>query len=255
MDTTRLQGRVALITGAGQGIGRAIARRYLQEGARVMIVDSDSQAANDAREEYHNLGSVACLQADVGHQEEVTRMVQATVEAFGHLDILVNNAGIMVRKPPTRLTVEEWNRVLAVNLTAPWLAARQAAEQLARRQGAIINIASSRALMSEPDTEAYSASKGGLVALTHALAVSLGPKVRVNAIAPGWIVVDEWRKLGQRQQPQLSEADHSQHPVGRVGHPEDIAALAAFLASPEAGFITGSCYMADGGMTRKMIYV
>jgi NAD(P)-dependent dehydrogenase (short-subunit alcohol dehydrogenase family) len=109
--------------------------------------------------------------------------------------------------------------------------------------------------MTEPNTEAYSASKGGIVALTHALAVLLGPEVRVNCISPGWIDTSAWQKRRGRKRPALSEADHAQHPAGRVGTPEDIASLAAYLASPEAGFITGANFVADGGMTRKMIYV
>jgi hypothetical protein len=109
--------------------------------------------------------------------------------------------------------------------------------------------------MSEANTEAYSASKGGIVALTHAMAVSLGPEVRVNCISPGWIEVSAWRKGRKRKKPALSEADHAQHPAGRVGTPEDIASLAAYLVSGEAGFITGANFVADGGMTRKMIYV
>ncbi|MBS1113574.1 MAG: short-chain dehydrogenase/reductase [Nitrospirae bacterium] len=109
--------------------------------------------------------------------------------------------------------------------------------------------------MSEPDTEAYSASKGGIVALTHALSISLGPEIRVNCISPGWIEVRGWRKKSRRDKPDLSETDHSQHPAGRVGKPEDIASLAEFLISDQAGFVTGANFIADGGMTRKMIYL
>jgi NAD(P)-dependent dehydrogenase (short-subunit alcohol dehydrogenase family) len=120
--------------------------------------------------------------------------------------------------------------------------------------GSIVNIASTRALQSEANTEAYSASKGGVVALTHALAVSLGPDIRVNCISPGWIAVDDWKKSARRKQPVLRPEDHAQHPVGRVGHPEDIAALAAYLISSKASFITGQNFVVDGGMTKKMIY-
>jgi NAD(P)-dependent dehydrogenase (short-subunit alcohol dehydrogenase family) len=126
---------------------------------------------------------------------------------------------------------------------------------LRRSRGTIVNIASTRALMSEPDTESYSASKGGLVALTHALAVSLGSDVRVNCISPGWIDVSSRQKRSRRQAEILSEADHAQHPVGRVGRVEDVAAMAVFLASAESGFVTGQNFVVDGGMTRKMIYV
>ena len=118
----------------------------------------------------------------------------------------------------------------------------------------MVNIASTRGLMSEPDTEAYSASKGGIIALTHALAISLGPAVRVNCISPGWIEVSEWKKQGQRHAPDLRPEDQAQHPAGRVGRPEDVASLVMYLLSEEAGFITGANFVLDGGMTRKMIY-
>jgi NAD(P)-dependent dehydrogenase (short-subunit alcohol dehydrogenase family) len=127
-----------------------------------------------------------------------------------------------------------------------FLMAKHAAPHLRRTRGAIVNIASTRALQSEPDSEPYAASKGGVVALTHALALSLGPRVRVNCVSPGWI---------DTRAAKLSRADHAQHPVGRVGRPEDVAELVAFLLSDAAGFATGQNYVLDGGMTRKMIYV
>jgi NAD(P)-dependent dehydrogenase (short-subunit alcohol dehydrogenase family) len=157
----------------------------------------------------------------------------------------VGNAGIMVRKPVTELGLDEWRRVLDTNLTAAFLLAKHAAGHLRRARGAIVTIASTRALQSEPGTEAYSASKGGLVALTHALAVSLGPEVRVNCVSPGWIDT-----AGEP----LSNADHEQHPAGRVGRPEDVAALVDWLLGPESGFVTGANFVLDGGMTRKMVY-
>jgi NAD(P)-dependent dehydrogenase (short-subunit alcohol dehydrogenase family) len=132
---------------------------------------------------------------------------------------------------------------------------KHAAPHLRRARGAIVNIASTRALQSEPNTEAYSASKGGLVALTHALAVSLGPDVRVNCVSPGWIDVSARRKRSRRKPEALRPEDRAQHPVGRVGTPEDVAELVAFLLSDAAGFITGQDFIADGGMTRKMIYI
>ena len=159
------------------------------------------------------------------------------------LDLLVNNAGIAGAHsgPLTDLTLADWRRVVDSHLTGAFLMTR-AAVRLLTQGGSVINIASTRAFMSEPQTEAYAAAKGGIVALTHALAVSLGPAQRVNAIAPGWI-------SGSAD---LSAQDHAQHPAGRVGRPEDIAGAVLYLAS--AGFVTGQVLVVDGGMTRKMIY-
>jgi NAD(P)-dependent dehydrogenase (short-subunit alcohol dehydrogenase family) len=172
--------------------------------------------------------------------------VRATVRAFGRLDALINNAGLAnpADPPLEKLRLADWNRRLAVNLTGAFLMTKHCVPHLRRARGAIVNIASTRALQSEPDTEAYAASKGGLVALTHALAMSLGPQIRVNCVSPGWIAKKPVRKK-----------DHAQHPVGRVGRPQDVAELAAFLVSERAGFITGQNFVVDGGMTRKMIYV
>jgi NAD(P)-dependent dehydrogenase (short-subunit alcohol dehydrogenase family) len=144
--------------------------------------------------------------------------------------------------------------MLDTNLTGMFLCTKHALPALRQARAAIVNIASTRALQSEPNTEAYAAAKGGVVALTHALAMSLGPDVRVNCISPGWIDVSEWKKPSQRRASKLSAQDHAQHPVGRVGHPLDIAKLTLFLLSADAGFITGQNFVVDGGMTRKMIY-
>jgi NAD(P)-dependent dehydrogenase (short-subunit alcohol dehydrogenase family) len=195
------------------------------------------------------------MHADVSDEAAVKTVIKETIASFRRLDTLINNAGIFISKPLSKLSLAEWNRVLGVNLTGAFLCAKYAAQHLAKSKGSIVNIASTRALMSEPDTEAYSASKGGIVALTHALALSLGPDVRVNCISPGWIDVSGWKKRRTARAARLSEMDHKQHPAGRVGRPEDIASLAAYLISPEAGFITGADFVVDGGMTRKMIYV
>jgi hypothetical protein len=151
--------------------------------------------------------------------------------------------------------LEVWNRYLATNLTGCFLMAKYCVPHLRQARGAIVNIASTRAIQSEPHTEAYSSTKGGLVALTHALAVSLGPQIRVNCVSPGWIAVSEWKKRSQRKAADLRPEDHAQHPAGRVGTPGDVAALVAFLISDKAGFITGQNFVVDGGMTRKMMYV
>lgn len=249
------KGKAAIVTGGGQGIGKAIAARLLREGMKVVLAESDAESGRETQTELEVSGEVEFVQTDVSNEQMVRNAVERTIERFGGLDLLVNNAGVMIRKPVTELTLEEWQRVISVNLTGPFLFSKYAAPHLMERKGSIVNIASTRALMSEPHTEAYSASKGGMAALTHALAVSLGPEIRVNCISPGWIEFSEWKKKENRHAPVLTSEDHLQHPAGRVGKPEDIAALVAFLASPESSFITGADFIVDGGMTRKMIYL
>lgn len=237
--------KVALITGAAHGIGRATARQLLDEGWLVGAVDVSGP--NLERVFGKQLRRVAIIEGDIGGEATAKRAVTTTIERFGQLDGVVSNAGIMIRKPIRQLTIAEWRRVLDVNLTAAFLLAKAAERPLRQTKGAFVSIASTRAAMSEPDTEAYSASKGGLVALTHALAISLAP-VRVNCVSPGWIATRDYDKLRRK--------DHAQHPAGRVGRPEDIAEVVAWLLdSDRSGFVTGANFTVDGGMTKKMIYV
>ena len=171
--------------------------------------------------------------------------MRAVIRRFGRLDGLVNNAGLANPHtgPVEKLALREWNRRIGVNLSGAFLMSKHAVPHLRRARGAIVNVASTRALQSEPGTEAYAASKAGLVGLTHALAISLGPAIRANCVSPGWIAHQ-----------QVSPRDHSQHPVGRVGRDEDVAELVAYLLSDAAGFITAQNFAVDGGMTRKMVY-
>lgn len=252
-----LRGKTIIVTGGAQGIGKGIALQLLRLGAAVLIADLDEEAGMETASECAARGEVRFVQTDVADEASVARMAAEAAAWRGAIDGLVNNAGIADpgATPVEQLSLDAWNRVLAVNLTGAFLCVKHAAPHLRRARGAVVNIASTRALQSEPNTEAYSASKGGLLALTHALAISLGPEVRVNAISPGWIEVSAWKKAGQRRTPALRSIDHAQHPVGRVGAPEDVAAMAAFLLSEASGFVTGQNFVVDGGMTRKMIYV
>jgi NAD(P)-dependent dehydrogenase (short-subunit alcohol dehydrogenase family) len=222
----------------------------------VVIADLDREAGEETRDEYQNLGRLLFIPTDVGDVWSVAKCLDRVAKDCGRLDGLVNNAGIANPRntPVESLPLEDWQRMLNTNLTGAFLMVKYAVPLLRRTKGAILNIASTRALQSEPETEAYAAAKGGLLALTHALAVSLGPEIRVNCLSPGWIDVTGWKKSGKRMVNKLSAADHAQHPAGRVGKVEDVAALALFLLSEEAGFITGQNYVVDGGMTRKMIY-
>mgnify|MGYP002820488317 CR=1 FL=1 len=178
--------------------------------------------------------------------------VQDCIEEIDSLDVLVNCAGVIRRNAEHE--PEVFADVIDINLNGSMRVCAAAREKLKQRKGCIINMASTRALQSEPHCEAYAAAKGGLLAMTHALAVSLGPEVRVNAICPGWIETGPWQKSSQRSTPVHRTIDREQHPAGRIGEPEDIAAAVAFLAGDEAGFITGQEFVIDGGMTRKMIY-
>ncbi|WMW64784.1 SDR family oxidoreductase [Nitratidesulfovibrio liaohensis] len=276
-----LSGRVALVTGGAQGIGRGIVEHLLACGMRVAAMDADAEALAElvaglapelaadngapcpARPETpaspHPLApSLLALNGSVADQADADHCVAATVARFGGLHLLVNNAGIAnPHSGPADVAVmdmDRWQRMLDVNLTGPMRMVRAAVPHLRAARGAVVNIASTRAVQSEPHTEAYAASKGGLVALTHALAVSLGPEVRVNCISPGWIEVRHLRKAAHRETPMHTDADRAQHPVGRVGTVRDVAALVAFLAGDDAGFVTGQNWLVDGGMTRRMIY-
>ena len=237
---------VALVTGAAKGIGRGIARQLLATGWRLGVIDLPDSGLR--RTYPPRSRSVLGIEGDVGDEDTVAHAVDAIVRRFGRLDAVVSNAGIMIRKPIRRLTLVEWRRAIDTNLTAAFLLARAAETPLRKAHGAFVAIASTRALMSEPNTESYSATKGGLVALSHALAVSLGPDVRVNCVSPGWIETKDYGALRRK--------DHAQHPVGRVGKPRDIAEIVAWLLERErSGFVTGANFVVDGGMTRKMIYL
>jgi NAD(P)-dependent dehydrogenase (short-subunit alcohol dehydrogenase family) len=247
--------KVAVVTGGGQGIGKATTKALLENGYAVIIAEQDREAGRETEEEYSVLGNIRFVHADIADEASVKSIVREIARQFKRIDLLVNNAAISANRPLASLSSKEWNRVIGVNLTGAFLCAKHAAPHLKRTEGSIINIASTRALMSEPDTEAYSASKGGIVALSHSLALSLGPHIRVNCISPGWIDVSGWKKKHIMKKGRLSAEEHSQHPCGRVGKPEDISSLILYLASPAAGFITGANFVVDGGMTRKMVYV
>lgn len=231
--------KVALVSGGARGIGAAICAHLAARGWRVVAADRDVEGVSAP-------SGVRLVRCDVSDEAAVGDLVAGVQAGEGRLDGLVCNAGFMIRKPIGELALAEWRAVIDTHLTSVFLLARGTEAMLRAAKGAIVTIASTRAHMSEPDTESYAAAKGGILAISHALAISLGPDVRVNCISPGWI---------ETGGVPLSEADHVQHPAGRVGTVADIANLAAFLLGPESGFMTGAELVADGGMTRKMIYV
>lgn len=241
--------KVVIVTGAGKGIGRSIAEAYAAEGALVVIAEKNPETGSRAERMITSAGNRAeFIRTDVSRPDDIKELIAKTVRNHGTLDILINNAGIARWESPYTLAVEEWDEVINTNLRAVFLCSREAALIMKERGGgSVINIASTRAFMSEPDTEAYSASKGGIVALTHALAVSFSKdRIRVNCISPGWIETGDYD--------QLRAIDHDQHLSGRVGRPSDIAAACLWLTREGNDFINGENIIIDGGMTRKMIY-
>lgn len=246
--------RVAIVTGGGQGIGKAIAALLLSRGFSVTLAERNEHTGHAAAEDLKDRGGrVRFVPTDVGDEESVAACVQETVRAFGGLSALVNNAADAnpYNAPLSELTLDEWEQKIRTNLTGPLLCAKHCARSFQPEGGAIVNVSSTRALQSERCQEAYAASKGGLIALTHALAITLGPRVRVNCVSPGFIDTSAWTPGPART---LRDVDHTQHPVGRVGRPEDVAELVCFLLSDAAGFITGQNLVVDGGMVRRMMY-
>lgn len=243
-----------IVTGGAQGIGKIVTQKLLLEGYSVSVLEIDQESIDEFREE-NNSEDLYFLLCDVSAENEVKTAIEKSAEKFSSISGLINNAAILNNKPVTELSIDEWNNVIGVNLTGSFLCAKHAAPYLKETKGSIINLCSTRAFQSEADTEAYSASKGGIYSLTHALAVSLGPEVKVNCISPGWIDVSGVKNKSKANPYHLTEEDHRQHPAGRVGRAEDVARMILFLLNPENDFITGQNFFVDGGMSRKMIYV
>lgn len=241
--------KTVIVTGASNGIGRAIAKAYAAAYFNVVIADIDKENGTILQDELLAQGYTAgFIRCDVSDPDSIERLLSETVKKFGSIDILINNAGISEFISPDDLNVEKWDLILNTNLRAAFLLTRGAAREMKKMGGgSVVNIASTRALMSEKDSEAYAASKGGLLALTHAMALSWSDhNVTVNCISPGWIHTGD--------ADDLRDIDHQQHPSNRVGQPDDIARACLFITDEANDFITGENLVIDGGMTRKMIY-
>ena len=224
----RFEGKITVVTGGAHGIGKAIADGFRSEGAVVHIID---------------IKPGDWFVGDVGNKDTLERFAEYVIQQSGHVDYLINNA-LPLMKGIGECTYEDFSRALAVGVTAPFYLTKLLTPHFAPG-ASVINISSSRDRMSQPQTESYTAAKGGIAALTHAMAISLSGKVRVNSISPGWI---------DKTDADIGGADALQQPVGRVGKPEDIAEMTLFLCSDKAGFINGENVCVDGGMTKLMIY-
>jgi NAD(P)-dependent dehydrogenase (short-subunit alcohol dehydrogenase family) len=252
----KLKDRVAIVTGGAKGIGWGIAKVLLQEGAKVVIADWDETTGKKSAEEFRkNGGDATFVKCDVSNEEQVKAMVQATVDKYGKIDILVNDAGIGVYKTVLDTSSEDWDRCLSVNLKGQFLCAKYVIPHMQKLgKGSIVNISSVHSFQTVNGVAPYCASKGGITALTRNMAIDYGPTIRVNSIAPGWVLTpliqgifdsypdpaDQQRQVERRQV------------MKRIGRPEDIGYAVAFLVSDEASFITGTQLYVDGGLTAQL---
>ena len=247
-----LENKVAIVTGGARGIGYAIARRFLEEGARVVIADVDEDAGSRAVQDLGSYGAVRFVACDVGERLDVHNLVATTADAFGSVDALINNAGILVSGDFLELEEADFDRVIRTNLKGAFLCGQAVARAMVERiaeggaPGAIVNMSSVNAVFAIANQVPYSVSKGGINQLTKVMALALAPHgIRVNAIGPGSIMTDMLATV--MDDPEARKRILSRTPLGRIGEPSEIAAIAVFLVSDEASYITGQTIYADGG--------
>ncbi|PIU83761.1 MAG: 3-oxoacyl-ACP reductase [Elusimicrobia bacterium CG06_land_8_20_14_3_00_38_11] len=248
MCEQKLKDKVAIITGGAQGIGRAIAEKLADEGAKIVIADVMEEAAKKTADEISNNKNVAALslKVDVSSSQETEQMIKKTVEKFGKIDIIINNAGITRDNLLIRMSDDEWDKVLAINLKGVFNCSKAAAKiMMKQRAGKIVNIASVVGLMGNAGQANYSASKGGVIALTKTMARELASRnINVNAVAPGFIKTAMTEKLSDEQKKKLTDLI----PLARLGEPQDVANIVAFLCTDESSYITGEVISVNGGM-------
>jgi NAD(P)-dependent dehydrogenase (short-subunit alcohol dehydrogenase family) len=252
----RFKDKVVIVTGAAKGIGWGIAKVFSQEGAKVVVVDWDEPNGLKTTEELRQAGGEAIfVHCDVSQDDQVVAMIDKTMQVYGRIDVLVNNAGVGVYKSITDASIADWDLAMGVNLKGQFLCSRYTIPHMqAQGKGVIINISSVHAFQTVNGVAPYATSKGGVYALTHAMAIDLGPTIRVNAIAPGWVMTPLIQSIfDSYADPAAQQKEVERRQVmKRIGRPEDIGYAAAFLASDEASFITGTQLFVDGGLTAQL---
>ncbi len=253
----RFQAKAVLVTGGGSGIGLATALAFAREGARVAIADVSADRGEEglaaARADGHEF---LFLPGDVAREADAARMVQEVTSTFGRLDVVFNNAGILIEAPAHEMTEADWDRILAVNLKGVFLVSKHAVRQMLRQGGGVIvNTASVDAIVGDEDAPAYAASKAGVAQLTRSMALAYAERgIRVNAVCPGWTETRMFRQEAESRRVGLADYRDraaAQHPLGRVGRPQEIAQVVLFLASDDASYMTGALVVADGGYTAR----
>jgi NAD(P)-dependent dehydrogenase (short-subunit alcohol dehydrogenase family) len=244
--------KICVITGGALGIGRCLTREFAASGAKVIFIDNAKQEGEENLEYIKSKGQEAdFFLGDISEENTLYNFANTVIEKYGKIDYLINNACISKKGIISKCSYEDFNYVLKVGVTAPYMLAQLFMNNF-NNNGAIVNISSTRAHMSQADTESYTAAKGGILALTHGLSISLSNKIRVNSISPGWI--DTGAYYDENYIPNYGKSDMLQHPSGRVGNPKDIARVAMFLCNEDNSFINGENINVDGGMTKLMIY-
>lgn len=245
------EGKVCVITGGANGIGRCIVEEFIKVGSKVAVIDTDENSGDNLIKKFGE-ENLFFYYGDITDESILNCFVEKTIEKFKNIDYLINNACISKKGIISDCSFDDFNYVLKLGVTAPYMLSKLFLNYF-NPKASIVNISSTRAYMSQADTESYTAAKGGISALTHGLSISLAGKVRVNSISPGWIDTGAYQHF-ENYEPEYSTGDINQHPSGRVGKPLDIANMVLFLCSDKSEFITGENITIDGGMSKQMIY-